>query len=230
MRFKKIEISAFRIYDKPEDATFDFAGPKGSAANFVSLYAPNGFGKTSFYDAVEWAITKNVSRFWQNRTVNSSINTQKENNAAQVKVLRNTNSSSKTKSYVKVTTEDGELPVRNLVIHGNKKADLENEDICENEDFRKVILSQEWISGFLKEVDGERRFELFMKNPDLKNLNEYYRDVKGLIAANQTNIDGMESKRTSEIAKVVEVAENNLLELINDTIKELNRNQEDYWQ
>lgn len=63
MKFKKVEIQAFRAYDKAEDATFDFTHENGSNADFISLYAPNGFGKTSFYDAVEYGITNNIDRF-----------------------------------------------------------------------------------------------------------------------------------------------------------------------
>jgi exonuclease SbcC len=33
MKFKKVEISAFRIYDKPADATFDFTINSGEAAD-----------------------------------------------------------------------------------------------------------------------------------------------------------------------------------------------------
>ena len=52
MKFKKVEIQAFRAYDKANDGTFDFSREEdGEYADFISLYAPNGFGKTSFYDA-----------------------------------------------------------------------------------------------------------------------------------------------------------------------------------
>ena len=71
MKFKKIEISAFRIYDKAENATFDFSLNENVTADFVSIYAPNGYGKTSFYDAVEWGMTNNIQRFWQNKTITS---------------------------------------------------------------------------------------------------------------------------------------------------------------
>lgn len=64
MKLKKVEISAFRIYDDPKQATFDFTNSKGEVVDFVSLYAPNGFGKTSFYDAVEWGITNSIDRFF----------------------------------------------------------------------------------------------------------------------------------------------------------------------
>lgn len=48
MKIKKVEIKAFRLFDK---ATVNLTARKDSnkAANFVAIYAPNGFGKTSFF-------------------------------------------------------------------------------------------------------------------------------------------------------------------------------------
>lgn len=222
MKFKKIEISAFRIYDKVQDATFNFVTPRGTVANFVSLYAPNGFGKTSFYDAVEWGVTNNVQRFWQNDTITDrSISTLREITDKQISLLRNTNSLPSTKSFVTITTEDEMLPPRTLSVHGNFKADIQKKDVCENEDFRKVILSQEWISAFLKEVNGERRYKIFIEHPDLIKPNIYYQDVKGLFSLNNSRIDSLREKIDEEKKKVIEIGAENLLETVNNCIHTL---------
>ena len=63
MKIKKVEIEGFRAYRFKEDGTFDFTNKDDIPSNFVAIYAPNGFGKSSFYDAVEWAITHNLDRF-----------------------------------------------------------------------------------------------------------------------------------------------------------------------
>lgn len=214
MRFKKVEISAFRIYDQPADATFDFTLKSGEAANFISLYAPNGFGKTSFYDAVEWGMTDNIQRFWQNELFMEAMKSQKGASVEQVKVLRNTLSNRKTKTYVKITT-DGPEHRRILKPHGNKKWDIADSDSYENRTFRKVILSQEWISAFLKEVDSEKRFTLFMDNPDLTELNSYYRNLTDLIAANAASIVSLNADIEKEKKNVIEVRMGNFLETIN---------------
>ena len=61
MKIKKVEIKAFRLFDK---ATVNLTARKDSnkAANFVAIYAPNGFGKTSFFDAMEFCMTKSIQR------------------------------------------------------------------------------------------------------------------------------------------------------------------------
>lgn len=59
MKIKSVKITGFRAFEKEEDATFDFT-KGGEIMNFASIYAPNGFGKTSFYDAVEWGVTHKI--------------------------------------------------------------------------------------------------------------------------------------------------------------------------
>ena len=44
MKFNSVEISGFRIYDHPEDASFNFVTEDGQTADFVSIFAPNGLG------------------------------------------------------------------------------------------------------------------------------------------------------------------------------------------
>ncbi len=63
MKIKNVAIAGFRAFKHVEDATFDFMINKTKVADFVSIYAPNGFGKTSFYDAVEWCVTGKIDRF-----------------------------------------------------------------------------------------------------------------------------------------------------------------------
>ena len=70
MKFRKVKIQAFRAYNKVEDGTFDFSLSNEQNADFVSLYAPNGFGKTSFFDAVEFGFTDSIDRFLKNIKLN----------------------------------------------------------------------------------------------------------------------------------------------------------------
>lgn len=219
MKFKKIEISAFRIYDKVENATFDFSIGEDLTADFVSLFAPNGYGKTSFYDAVEWGMTNNIQRFWQNKDITSSaIDALKSQSEEQVKLWRNIHSSEPT--YVKIAG-DGIVPInRQLKPHGNKKsdADIENANNLENRTFRNVILSQEWISAFLREVDGTKRYEIFMDNPELKDINSYYKNLKALITYCQSSIGSIDTKIGEELKRISELESENVLEKINQQV------------
>lgn len=219
MKFKRIEISAFRIYDNPEDATFDFTTENGEVADFVSLYAPNGFGKTSFYDAVEWGITNNIQRFWQNLSVaEKSIDALKEVATGQVKLWRHTDSENDT--YVQIEDDKSEIVKRELHMDGRSTIDAKKEGIV-NKDFRKVVLSQEWISAFLKEINGEQRYKIFMENPDLRDLDNYYKGLKSLVSVCKERTEILDRKIEASKAEIVDIAESNLLDTINSTISVL---------
>ena len=122
MKFKKVEVSAFRIYDRPEDGTFDFTTKTGETANFVSLYAPNGFGKTSFYDAVEWGMTNTIGRLLFKKNKELADSQYDEN---KLHIIRNNNSDLKT--YVNITEDNGNVRTQELKINGRRKFDLEFE-------------------------------------------------------------------------------------------------------
>lgn len=219
MKFKKIEISAFRIYDKAENATFDFTIGENETADFVSLYAPNGYGKTSFYDAVEWGMTNNIQRFWQNKTItNGAIDALKNQSDSQVKLWRNIHSSQPT--YVKIIGVGIEPINRQLKTHGNKKsdADINGGENLENRTFRNVILSQEWISAFLREIDGTKRYDIFIDNPELRDVNSYYKNLKTLLNYCHVSISSIDQKIKDELKRITALETENILEKINQQI------------
>lgn len=54
VRIQQIEIENFRAYRKPQ--VFDIA------SEVTVLYGPNGFGKTSFFDAIDFVVTGSIGR------------------------------------------------------------------------------------------------------------------------------------------------------------------------
>lgn len=219
MKLTKVEISGFRIFDKLEDSTFDFATKSTGTADFVSLYAPNGFGKTSFYDAVEWGMTNSISRFLLRSYENEKLVASQSNE----RFIRNLNSQEDT--FVNIHRKEGDQVKRIWKKRGRQRHDIlfgKTSEI-ENQEFQKVILSQEWISAFLMESDGVVRFEKFMKLPELNELNQYYKNLKGLIIANDAKIKTLEDER-NELKKTIQKNEGeNLLEDINSIILELKK-------
>jgi exonuclease SbcC len=59
IRLEALEIQNFRAYRKPQ--TFALG------ADVTVLYGPNGFGKTSFFDAVDFAVTGGIGRLESHR-------------------------------------------------------------------------------------------------------------------------------------------------------------------
>jgi len=78
MKFKKVEIQAFRAYRDIKDGTFDFTTAANEVADFISIYAPNGFGKSTFFDAVEWGFTQNLERLLRKDRFRTSKATERQ--------------------------------------------------------------------------------------------------------------------------------------------------------
>lgn len=216
MKLKKVEISGFRIYDDPKDATFDLTAENGAPAGFVSLYAPNGFGKTSFYDAVEYAMTESIDRFYIRAEELEKLASAQSFD----KFIRNTGTQRDT--YVKILTDETDKPeiYTPFYKHGNQRHDLKLGTFKPKQHaFQKVILSQEWISAFLTESKGDVRYQKFMSNPELSGVNNYYNNLKHLLKA----LDGRKNRFQELIAENEPTAQlpvsGDLLETINKQIK-----------
>ena len=64
-RLKKLTIEAFRAYGKSQEFDLD--------ADIIVLYGPNGLGKTSFFDAIDYACTGRIGRLCRHRTSQESF-------------------------------------------------------------------------------------------------------------------------------------------------------------
>ena len=189
MKIKKVEIQAFRAYDIVNNGTFDFKLNEEEYADFISLYAPNGFGKTSFYDAVEYGYTKNIDRLLKNKN-NKDIAKSEKNISSDEKqyILRNRYSRSDLESFVKLETNKKDI-VRSISHPRKGASDFKfDEKETENKYFREVILSQDWISGFLKEDKPEDRYKIFIEYFGDKELDKYYNSLTALLSQNEKEI------------------------------------------
>lgn len=106
-KIKEIDINAFRAYKDMQKFNFIHNGT-GKVADLVTIYAPNGYGKTSFFDAVEWAITNKIGRLGSGSVIKEELSEEKNY------VLKNRDSKADYGS-VKIIDED------NHVIHVNTK-------------------------------------------------------------------------------------------------------------
>lgn len=225
MKFNSVEISGFRIYDNPNDANFNFVTEDGNTADFISLFAPNGFGKTSFYDAVEWAVTNNIERFWVNgKNTKNSLNMLRQLNPKQINLLKNYNTENDV--WVKITDSKNEVyQNRPLNIPGQRHYDINKDNTGkENIEFLRVILSQEWISRFLKEANGQARYQKFMEsNPGLQEIDMYYQSVKALAKANDKKASTLTTSIKDYEDSISETSEKDLLATVNAQIENINK-------
>lgn len=222
MKFNSVEISGFRIYENSEDANFSFMTKDGQTADFVSLLAPNGFGKTSFYDAVEWAVTDYVGRFWVTKSTEKSLRTMRRLTSEQVSLFKNRNSENKT--WVKIFDAENKLYKENHLEVAKQRANDANLKSSDDKNFARVILSQEWISRFLKEIDGKERYKKFMEsNSGLSEIDVYYQNVIALSGANVNKIEALEKEIKEFLNRISETLEKDLLSKVNEQIANVNK-------
>ncbi|MCH5514102.1 AAA family ATPase [Pseudomonas syringae] len=167
MKIKKVEIEGFRAYKNKADGTFDFTSEDGEPSDFVAIYAPNGFGKSSFYDAIEWAATNHLERLggeYNKSNYEYAAKITKEDGVGQ-KILRNRDVPSNVITRVIVSTTRAEPFDRDIKHIRSNSRDLRNDGKAkENDYFRKVILGQDEIDRFLREARPQDRYDRFMKS------------------------------------------------------------------
>ena len=194
MKIEKLSLYNFRIYKGKKE--FDFQNKK-----LIVFLGANGSGKSAIYDAIEWLITGNISRY----------EASKENNFNFI-VNNGIYNSGNYKTYVEIKFDDGNVirrsierksgdntrEVKKVTINGqvvnwqkgseqiyiNITGDKSLEGV---ERFIKTfkpstILSQDEISKFVLSDNPDSRLKLFM---DILSLKSYGDDFKKDITNNR---------------------------------------------
>lgn len=216
MKIKSVKITGFRAFEKEENSTFEFT-KDGEIMNFASIYAPNGFGKTSFYDAVEWGITHKIQRF--DRMVDFE-KIRKDNDAP---LLLNKSSSSG-----KVIVETSSQNFENVI---NKKKVYKYNEKPANEYFQNQVLTQDLIDAFLKEEKAEDRYTKFLEiDISLKKYDAAYKKINTLLGyINDERKELIKIKGREEAKIQVEIdfeQEFKKFDELNQVIDELNKENE----
>lgn len=224
MKFKKVEIKAFRAYNEVADGTFDFSIGNNEYADLVGIYAPNGFGKTSFYDAVEWGVTKNIHRLLKKHKFNiehakSERNINSSNSNKQY-ILRNRYADPTTDAYVQLSATNFQIPLKRTIDPpraGSVDYKFKDSETV-NRYFQKVILSQEWIDAFLKEDDAAARYDTFIEYFGNQKLDTYRKKLVELIAANAKQIADLKGRLVGVQKEMDFSGDLDILRSINDKI------------
>lgn len=154
MKINKVNIHAFRLFG---DESVDFSAKKDrrKTANFVALYAPNGFGKTSFFDSMEFCMTGKIHRLDDNLSENAS----EDKTFSGKKSFIHNKDLPDEKVYVKMEFDDRQ-PI-NRTCNPNEEYQI-LQGVGENTFFKNAILSQDFFSEFIS-YNAKTRFEIFTK-------------------------------------------------------------------
>jgi len=237
MKIKRVEIQAFKSYLCRQDGTFDFTVKEGEPADLVSIYAPNGFGKTSFYDAIDFCMTNNITRFIRDPSlanVNNSDAKELNQSGQKQHILRTKNAPEDMESSVQITTTNKGIIKRKVPPARNGSKDYTFDDKKTNPEdryFRSVMLSQEAIDGFLRELKPETRYEQFMAqqlggDDSLEKNRQYIQSMLGTVSSRLEKIQTKVDKITSENLLIEiggeDTIDSNCLAAINELTAELN--------
>lgn len=223
MKIKKVEIEAFRAYKSKLDGTFDFTNDDEEPANFVAIYAPNGFGKSSFYDAVEWAVTNRLNRLVSYK---NELKTTKNKDEG-LNIVRNKYADDKVETTVLVSTNGENNFKRRLPKIRKNQNDMSLGD-PENDYFRHTILSQDEIEKFLREEQPQERYAKFIKNfgGDLETARK---ELTALINDNKSELNNLEKKCQSLRQELKDPIDSSIFDHFNFVALRLNLSGENIW-
>ncbi|MFR8041551.1 MAG: AAA family ATPase [Clostridium butyricum] len=240
MKIKSIRIKNFRVYSSKQ--TFNFYN-KDKAADFVAIYAPNGFGKTSFIDAIEWSFTDKIERINNNSNLKSLLDNEKrvfKENDNNLCILRNMNNPQE-KANVKIESDEDEvLEVESKEFKGIKKCDYNidsksnvNRNIInlgigfkelDEKDFKvNNIITSDMINSFLQIDKPTERFDILHKFWDKDDEYNFYKkilDIFKLLKEKRKTIEDNIKNKNKEIKKYKDCDAK--LIILNDLINKYN--------
>ena len=175
MKLKGIKIKAFRLFDDVELSFVNQRFADKGCANFVSVYAPNGFGKTSLFDAIEFGMTSNIRRL---KLSNFSENMKNENRLSEFSSFIHNKKLPEEDIHIRLDIEGYKNGVVDRIISKDEEKSLLTGE-GHNKFFSEAILSQDWFSEFLSVNNAETRFKLFMENfHESQDLLDYHSQLK----------------------------------------------------
>ncbi|KLN66346.1 AAA family ATPase [Vibrio sp. VPAP30] len=199
-KIKKITLDSFRAFSDEKELDFEI---DNKVADIVVVYAPNGTGKTSTIEGIEWAATGKVSRL---DTIISNNNA-KNRNPKEGNILKNRYSGKKIGS-VKLELESGKLIHRETKPKSRRNHDycpgISKSSIKDVENFNNNILSQGTISKFSYEASSGSLFQSLIGNKGNSEDIEVYDKINSI----KSSIDKSNSERRTEISYIKSLISN----------------------
>lgn len=230
-KIKQIIIDSFRGY---KDRTiFDLTKNNSTTpADLIVIHAPNGFGKTSFFEGVEWCLSNKLSRIEKNRILGESEDKDRGY------TLKNKDSK---KLYGEVSIISDDTKELTRITSKSKNTSLGFRDygyseITKNElpSFTKIdhtshILTQDGMDSFLRFTSSEEKFkalENFWENGIL--ISEKYRELFKLLAKISNRIEklNLQIEKLKYQLEAVQISPEQITRA-NSSLEEINSNLED---
>lgn len=195
----------------------------GKVADLVTIYAPNGYGKTSFFDAVEWTVTDKIGRLGSGLVIKEELSEEKNY------VLKNRDSNADYGSVKIIDENDNVIHVNTKKKTGRMKGDYkagETERISpelrgiwnEKDTFCTTnLLAHDKITTFLQSYTAEGKTSELRVMWDEDN----YSEILDVIVTLYSELDKKRKQLTSDIKK--EEKELRKYEYENDQVQRINK-------
>lgn len=202
MKIKEIAIEAFRCFDYQ---SLSFETDEGKLANLIVLYAPNGFGKTSLFDAIEYGITGSVNRFM--RGVYQKDNMIDKGLRDKHSFLFNKNVDAKRNIHIAIRFDGTFEDIDRTFLVADENM-FSSKIQTHNDFFKNVILSQEWFDSFIRSTTPEERckifFEYFNRKDSLLAYNKELEDAKSKLKSIKSNKEADVKKLKNCLNKAIQ--------------------------
>lgn len=217
-KISNVNLKAFRAYESEKN--FDFSINNEEIANLIVIYAPNGTGKTSFFDAVEWAMSGEIQRISNNQRVKEIAEQEKGH------ILKN-KYSVQSNGTVEIKFSDKEcLMLNTRALSGSRKTDYAAGKLVSTasginldkakEFVGKNILTHDQVDRFLRFQGSKDRYEALRIFWDFNNDTEIYKELSSIIKEIQNQ--KIEFKKTQDQINL----DLKKFQLNNETIDEIN--------
>ena len=176
-KINRIELQNFRRYEG--NLKIDLTGKNKKPSAFTLIYAPNGYGKTSLFDGLEYAFKGEVERI---------VDLIKSNKDQPLKgaIYHNKNCADKP-AYSQIELEDGRIIKRNVASIKDGKNDSRLNQLGKNsglniigstmdkEKWNRIILPHDKIDTFISAYTPTERYKEWMKSaPELEAERENF--------------------------------------------------------
>ncbi|WKK60350.1 AAA family ATPase [Sphingobacterium sp. BN32] len=199
IKLSKIILEAFRGYR--DRVTFDFTLPDNKIADIVAIYAPNGFGKTSFFDGIEWNTKGKIERFEENSKIKNSA---EEFGGA---ILKNRESNLNNGSvslfdqqnlhFTRITSSSDKWDLLPGRLDSNNTSPLKN--IVNYKTHKRIeILPQSRIDSFLSSKTPEEKYQALLDFWDGNDESDYFVGVSKFYEESEKELVHI----TAEIGKI----------------------------
>ena len=184
-KIKEIDIKAFRAYKDVQK--FDFMHrDSGNVADLVAIYAPNGYGKTSFFDAIEWSITGTIERLNTGRPIKEEVKNEADY------ILKNRDSDEEYGTVTIISEENDVFSVNTKKKTGKMKGDFKPGELVKISPELQTILDEKGsfcttnllahdkITGFLQNYTAQDKTNELSVMWDENNYSKILNDVAEL--------------------------------------------------